>query len=154
MPWWETHIFGKGMVPASQNCFCPNPSSTSWPRRPPLRRGTRRASAAMGIVPNELKLKSFYTNLWWPTNLGLCLESTLFMKKMSLFSNATLPVQHILLQILVKYLSFWGHFITNVGGAEQFCIVVENSVCSWFFWDLAKMKKLCTAEANFSLLPY
>ena len=70
--------------------YCPNPSYSSWPRRPPQRWAIKSPSAAMGIVPNELKFKSFYihVNQWWQIFFGLCFKSSLFMKNMTLFSVA------------------------------------------------------------------
>ena len=67
MPWLETHIFRKGMVSESQNCFHPNPSFPSWPRGPRWRWATWVSSAAMGFEAIQLKSKFCYISLSWQT---------------------------------------------------------------------------------------
>ena len=64
--------------------------------------GGRGPSTAMGIVSNELKLKSFYTNLSLPSFFVLCFKLALFIKNMTLFTDARVPVNDWLAQKCFK----------------------------------------------------
>ena len=143
MPWWETYVFGKGMVSGPQNWCWTNPSFISWARRPPWRWATRRASAGVVLHPNKLKLKFYYTNPIWRTNFVLCFKTSLFIIVLTLFTASRVPKLCGMVTIYLPYLKFWGHFVTKLAHAENDCFYEKNLICLWFFWDMAVVLDLC-----------
>ena len=152
MPWSETHIFGKGLVQASQNRPFWNPTFPSWVRRPASRQGSLGTFPYYGYDPFCAGIEIF---LYKP-----CMGNTLGMQKRNLFYQK-------MDFIYCGYCKYWpqksikqnfgislfeDHFVTNIGGALQHLFYEIFWVCLWKSWENAILIKSAKYDAFSEIL--